>query len=156
MRRDGARRTALLPTPGLWYGGGVRFPEDRPAMNATTEARFDAANLYREDSYTDRRVGQLRVLTPVKPDGTPDASRATLFVGQISVMTPMGTLPISFEVDAPDLAQAIEKFADAAKQAMDETMRELQQLRREAASQIVIPEPGAVPPAGGGGRIRMP
>jgi hypothetical protein len=125
-------------------------------MNATTEARFDAANLYREDSYTDRRVGQLRVLTPVTPDGTPDASRATLFVGQISVVTPMGTLPISFEVDAPDLAQAIENFGDAAKQAMDETMRELQQLRREAASQIVIPEPGAVPPAGGGGRIRMP
>jgi hypothetical protein len=126
-------------------------------MNATTEARFDAANLYREDSYTDRRVGQLRVLTPVRPDGTPDAARPTVYVGQISVMTPMGTLPISFEVDAPDLAQAIDKFGDAAKIAMDETMRELQQLRREAASQIVIPEPGAVPPAGGGGgRIRMP
>jgi hypothetical protein len=126
-------------------------------MNATTEARFDAANLYREDSYTDRRVGQIRVLTPVKSDGTTDTARATLFVGQISVMTPMGTLPISFEIDAPDLAQALERFGDGAKVAMDETMRELQQLRREAASQIVIPEPGAVPPAGGGsGRIRMP
>lgn len=126
-------------------------------MNATTEARFDAANLYREDSYTDRRVGQLRVLTPVRADGTPDTARPTIYVGQISVMTPMGTLPISFEVDAPDLAQAIDRFGDAAKVAMDETMRELQQMRREAASQIVIPEPGAVPPAGGGGgRIRMP
>ncbi len=124
-------------------------------MNATTEARFDAANLYREDSYTDRRVGQLRVLTPVTPAGAPDTARPTLFVGQISVMTPMGTLPISFEIDAPDLAQAIDKFGDGAKVAMEETMRELQQLRREAASQIVIPEPGAVPPAGGG-RIRMP
>lgn len=127
-------------------------------MNATTEARFDAASLYREDSYTDRRVGQIRVLTPVKPDGTPDTARSTLFIGQISVMTPMGTLPISFEIDAPDLAQALERFGDGAKVAMEETMRELQQLRREAASQIVIPEPGAVPPpgGGGGGRIRMP
>ena len=127
-------------------------------MNATTEARFDAASLYREDSYTDRRVGQIRVLAPVQTDGTPDAARPTLFVGQISVMTPMGTLPISFEIDAKDLAQAVERFADGAKVAMEETMRELQQLRREAASQIVIPEPGAVPPggAGGGGRIRMP
>ena len=72
-------------------------------------------------------------------------------------MTPMGTLPISYEIDAKDLAEAIEKFADGAKKAMDETMRELQQMRREAASSIVIPEPGAVPPAGGGGgRIRMP
>ncbi len=129
-------------------------------MNATTEARFDAASLYREDSYTDRRVGQIRVLTPVKTDGSTDAARPTLFVGQISVMTPMGTLPISFEIDATDLAQAVERFADGAKVAMEETMRELQQLRREAASQIVIPEPGAVPPGGagggGGGRIRMP
>jgi hypothetical protein len=126
-------------------------------MNATTEARFDAASLYREDSYTDRRVGQLRVLTPVRTDGSPDTARATLYVGQISVMTPMGTLPISFEIDAADLATAIDRFAEGAKAAMDETMRELQQLRREAASQIVIPEPGAVPPAGGGaGRIRMP
>jgi hypothetical protein len=125
-------------------------------MNATTEARFDAASLYREDSYTDRRVGQIRVLTPVKSDGSADAARPTLFIGQISVMTPMGTLPISFEIDAPDLAQAIERFSDGAKVAMEETMRELQQLRREAASQIVIPEPGAVPPSGGGGRIRMP
>ncbi len=126
-------------------------------MNATTEARFDAASLYREDSYTDRRVGQIRVLTPVRADGSPDAARPTLFVGQISVMTPMGTLPISFEIDAPDLEQAVERFGDGAKTAMEETMRELQQLRREAASSIVIPEPGAVPPAGpGGGRIRMP
>jgi hypothetical protein len=126
-------------------------------MNATTEARFDAANLYREDSYTDRRVGQIRVLTPVQSDGSADAARPTLFIGQISVMTPMGTLPISFEIDAPDLAQAIERFSEGAKVAMDDTMRELQQLRREAASQIVIPDPGAVPPpSGGGGRIRMP
>ncbi|HXQ32112.1 MAG TPA: hypothetical protein VN790_09135 [Steroidobacteraceae bacterium] len=125
-------------------------------MNATTEARFDAASLYREEVYTDRRVGTVRVLVPVKSDGAADPARATLYVGQISVMTPMGTLPISFEIPGATLAEAIDKFADSARVAMDETMRELQQLRRESASSIVIPEPGAVPPAPGGGRIRMP
>jgi cell division GTPase FtsZ len=70
-------------------------------------------------------------------------------------MTPMGTLPISFELEGKSLAEAIAKFSDAARVAMEDAMRELQQLRREAASSIVIPEPGAVPPAGGG-RIRMP
>lgn len=127
-------------------------------MNAnTTEASFDADNVYREDVYTDRRVGTIRVLTPVKRDGTPDASKPALYVGQISVMTPMGTLPISYDIDAANLGEAIERFGDGAKKAMEETMRELQQLRREAASSIVIPEPGAVPPVGGGGgRIRMP
>lgn len=125
-------------------------------MNATADPRFEAENLYREDVYTDRRVGTIRVLTPVTPDGATDAARVTLYVGQISVMTPMGTLPISYEIEARTLAEAVASFADGAKKAMEETMRELQQMRREAASSIVIPEPGAVPPAGGGGRIRMP
>ena len=125
-------------------------------MNASADARFDTANLYREEMYTDRRVGTVRVLLPIKTDGSPDAARSTLYVGQISVMTPMGTLPISFELPGATLAEALEKFADAARTAVDEAMTELQQMRREAASSIVIPEPGAVPPAGGGGRIRMP
>jgi len=60
-------------------------------MNASADARFDTANLYREEVYTDRRVGTLRVLVPVRTDGSADAARATLYVGQISVMTPMGT-----------------------------------------------------------------
>jgi hypothetical protein len=124
-------------------------------MNAQTEARFDAANAYREEMYTDRRVGMIRVLVPVHADGTADPARATLYVGQISVMTPMGTLPISFEIEGATLGEAIAKFADGARVAMDDAMRELQQLRREAASSIVIPEPGAGPVAGGG-RIRMP
>jgi len=126
-------------------------------MNAPADPRFDAANLYREEIYTDRRVGTVRVLVPVAPDGSADAARPTLFVGQISVMTPMGTLPISFEIPAANLAESLEKFAAHARSAMDETMQELQQLRREAASSIVLPEPGSpLPPAGGGGRIRMP
>ncbi len=125
-------------------------------MNAQTEARFDAASVYREEQYTDRRVGTIRVLVPTTADGAPDAARPPLYVGQISVMTPMGTLPISFEIEAKTLSEAIGKFGEGARVAMDDAMRELQQLRREAASSIVIPEPGAVPPAGGGGRIRMP
>jgi hypothetical protein len=125
-------------------------------MNASTEARFDPNELYREEVYTDRRMGSLRVLTPMTPDGALDTTRRTLYVGQISVSTPMGTLPISFEVDgAETLAAAIAGFGESAHRAVDETMQELQQMRREAASQIVIPEAGGGL-GGGGGRIRMP
>ena len=132
----------------------IKVPE--PPMNAPAEARFDPSELYKEEVYTDRRVGTLRVMTPMTVHGQPDATRQTLYVGQVSVMTPMGTLPISFEVDgARDLAAAIDGFGAAAQRAMEETMRELQQLRRESASQLVIPEPGGGL-TGGGGRIRMP
>ncbi len=124
-------------------------------MNAQPEARFDVDNLYREESYTDRRVGTLRVLVPVKSDGGADPSRPTLYVGQIQVMTPMGALPITFELDqAKTLAEAIAGFGDGAKIGIEETMRELEQMRREQASSLVIPEPGGGRPAGG--RIRMP
>jgi hypothetical protein len=127
-------------------------------MNTVTEPQFDANDVYREDVYTDRRVGTLRVMTPVTAQGAPDTARSTLYVGQISVSTPMGTLPISFEVDgATTLAEAIAGFGASAQKAMDDTMRELQQMRREAASQLVIPEAGGGLGGGGGaGRIRMP
>ena len=124
-------------------------------MNAPTEASFDTENLYREETYTDRRVGTLRVMIPVKTDGSADPARPTLYVGQVSVMTPMGALPITFEVPgATTLADAIAGFAEGAKAGIDETMRELQQMRREQASGLVIPEAGGGVP--GGGRIRMP
>ena len=42
------------------------------------EPKMDVNDLYREDIYSDRKVGTIRVLTPVKPDGTPDPARATL------------------------------------------------------------------------------
>lgn len=124
-------------------------------MNAPTEPTFDANSLYREDLYSDRRVGTIRQLTPVRPDGSVDPDRSVSYVGQISVMTPMGTLPISFEIEATDLGGAAQGFAAAAKLAMDETMREIQQMRREQASSIIVPETGAAP-GPGGGRIRIP
>jgi hypothetical protein len=122
-------------------------------MNASTEAQFDADNIYREETYTDRRVGTIRVMVPVTSDGSPDAARATLFIGQVSIMTPMGTLPISFEIDATSLAEALPKFTDGARAGVDEAMRELQQMRRESASSLVLPESAAPAP---GSRIRMP
>jgi hypothetical protein len=63
-----------------------------------------------------------------------------LFVGQAQVMTPMGALPISFELEADSLDLAISKFGEAAESAVNHTMRELQELRREQASSLVIPD----------------
>jgi uncharacterized membrane protein len=63
-------------------------------------------------------------------------------------------LPIAFEIDAPTLAQAIEKFGDGVKEAVERTIREIQELRREAASSIVIPRgmPGGGGLGGPGGQ----
>jgi hypothetical protein len=115
---------------------------------------MDSGDLYREETYTDRKVGTIRVMTPVKPDGTQDASRPSLFVGQAQIMTPAGVLPLSFEIPAMNLAEACAGFADGAKVAFEETMRELQEMRRQQASSIVIPEAGAAAALGQGGPPR--
>jgi hypothetical protein len=123
------------------------------------QASMDATQIYREETFTDRRVGTIRRLTPVTADGTPDAARPVVFVGQAQVMTPMGAVPISFELDSPTLSGALAKFGDAAEQAVQQTMRELQELRREQASSLVIPDSagGSLPNPGdllGRGRPR--
>jgi hypothetical protein len=112
---------------------------------------MDSQDLYREDVYSDRKVGTIRVMTPVKPDGSPDLLRPTSYVGQAQIMTPGGVLPLSFEIPATSLKEACDHFADAAKIAFDETLKELQELRRQQASSIVIPDAGSAAALGPGG-----
>jgi hypothetical protein len=108
---------------------------------------MDSSQMYLEETFTDRRVGTIRRLTPVTADGAHDAGRPVLYVGQAQVMTPMGAIPISFELEGATLSAAIAKFGDAAEQAVQQTMRELQEMRREQASSLVIPDSagGAMP-----------
>ena len=135
---------------------------DTPARGA--EAKMDAASLYREDIYTDRAAGTIRVLTPVTRDGGPDQTRPTLFIGEAQILTNMGPLPISFEIEATSLGAAVQKYGEAAKEGVERAMRELQELRRQASSSIVLPGSGAaaglgggMPPGGlGGGKIKLP
>jgi len=117
------------------------------SVNDSRQATMDVTQLYLEETFTDRRVGTVRRLTPVTADGSPDATRPLLFVGQAQVMTPMGAVPLSFELDSTTLDGAIAKFGEAAELAVQQTMRELQEMRREQASSLVIPDSagGALP-----------
>jgi hypothetical protein len=133
-------------------------PDDRAG-----DPRMDPKSLYREEIITDRKVGTLRVLTPIKSDGSVDASRAVGYIGEASLLTSVGTLPINFEIEAQSLDEAVARFAEVAKEAVERTVKDLQELRRQAASSIVVPQggvgglggmgPGGVPP---GGKIQMP
>jgi hypothetical protein len=122
------------------------------------DIKVDSKALYLEEVFTDRRIGTIRRLTPVQGDGERDTARAVLYIGETQVMTPAGALPIGFEIGAGSLEDAAEKFGQLAREAIERTVKELQELRRQAASSIVIPQ-GGLPPAGGmggGGKIQMP
>jgi hypothetical protein len=119
------------------------------------ELRMDATALYREETYTDRRVGIIRVMTPVKTDGSIDLARKILYVGEAQLLSPVGALPITFEIDATSLGDAAGKFSEGAKVGVERAIRELQELRREQSSNIVIPD--RMPPdIGGRGGPRGP
>lgn len=113
---------------------------------STEDIRMDASALYREEVFTDQRVGSIQRLTPVDEHGDGDPDRQVRFVGQAQIMTPAGALPISFEIDAATLGEAASKFGDYAQQAVQEAVEQLKEYRREQASSIVVPGQG-----GGGG-----
>ena len=119
----------------------------------SSELKLEPDKLYLEEVFTDRRIGTLRRLTPVTKDGKTDASRAIVYVGETQIMTPAGSIPIAFEIVADSLGEAAEKFGLLAKDAIDRTVRELQELRRQASSSIVVPQG---PLSGGGGKIQLP
>lgn len=126
------------------------------AANASIE--MDSKDLYLEESFTDRRVGSLQRLSPVTSDGQPDASRAVVFIGQTQVLTPAGALPLTFEIEADTLEDAIARFGEHARQALASTMERIEQLRREQASSLIVPgSGGGMPgPGTGGGGIQIP
>lgn len=123
------------------------------------EPKMDAAGLYREELFTDRKVGAIRVLTPVNSNGGPDATRKTVYIGEAQIYTSMGALPLSFELEAASLSEAVTQYTEAAKVAVENAVRELEEMRRQASSSIVIPKAGAgaLPPGGlVGGKIHRP
>ena len=133
-------------------------PDDR-----TGDPRMDPKTLCREEVITDRKVGTIRVLTPIRSDGSNDASRQVTYIGEAQLLTSVGTLPINFEIEAKTLDEAVVKFAEVAKEAVERTVKDLQELRRQAASSIVVPQGGmgglgGVGPGGmpGGGKIQIP
>lgn len=124
------------------------------------DPQMDAAALYQEEMFTDRKVGAIRRLSPVKSDGGADPTRPVLYVGQAEIMTNMGPVPINFEIEAKTLDQAVAGFAPAAAAAIERTVQQIQEMRRQAASQLVVPQ-GGMPNLGPGGpgrggKIQLP
>ncbi|MGH8278712.1 MAG: hypothetical protein ACRETQ_03990 [Gammaproteobacteria bacterium] len=131
------------------------------------EIQMQAEQLYQEEVFTDRNVGTIQRLTPVTRDGGPDQTRRVIYSGATQVLTPLGTLPINFDIEAKSLKEAADNFGNAAKAAIEQTMKRLEELRREAASSIVVPGAGNSGLGGlgglsgkgglpGGGKIKLP
>lgn len=103
------------------------------------DIRLDTGSLYREESFTDLKVGSIRRLVPVTTDGNLDPSRPVRFVGQTQLMSQLGPLPVQCNIEATTLAEAIERFPQAIKLAVDELVAEAREMQRREMSRIVAP-----------------
>jgi PHP family Zn ribbon phosphoesterase len=68
-------------------------------------------------------------------------------------------LPLGFDIEANTLQEALEKFPEGVKAALEQAIEEAREMRRESASRIVVPDVGGGAigpgPGGGGGKIKF-
>jgi hypothetical protein len=109
-------------------------------QNTLDNIKIDGSNLWKEEHITDLKVGNIRKLTPIKVDGTEDDTRKPVFSATTNIMTPGGALPISGEIEASNLEEAIEKFPEAINAAVQKLQDDMLQMQKEQASKIVTPD----------------
>ncbi|MFH2219169.1 MAG: cytoplasmic protein [Pseudomonadota bacterium] len=106
---------------------------------------FDRTNLHREASITDLKVGSIRMLVPVTPDGTEDKSRTALYIGHTQLMSPEGPIPIQASLPANSLVEAMDAFPAAMQTALSAMIEKLQHMQQERQTQkkdksrIIVP-----------------
>jgi len=110
-----------------------------PNLQPLSELKLDATNLYREEVFTDLRVGSIKQLTPVATDGSRDLGRPLMFVGETQLMSQMGPLPVQTRIEADNLKAAIDRFPAAIQVAVEAMIEEVKELQRKEMSRIVVP-----------------
>jgi hypothetical protein len=113
------------------------------ALQTPDSMDIDIENLYREESFTDLRAGNVKRLTAVDGNGNVDPSRPTQYIGDTTLMTQMGPIPVQFPLEASTLREAFEKFPQGVEEAIVRLQERAQEMAREEASRIVVP--GAAP-----------
>ena len=110
---------------------------------------IDVDNLYREESFTDLRAANIKRLTPVTANGDDDPARPTQYIGDTTLMTQMGPIPVQFPLPAASLSEAFEMFPEGVQAAIERLQERAQEMAREESSRIVVP-------GGGGGHGPLP
>ncbi len=114
------------------------------SSNPLGDMAVDQNNLYHEETFTDLKVATLQRLTPIKPDGSPDPSRETLYVGQTQLLSQAGPVPVHCPIEAGSLAEAMEKFPAAVKQAVERMVEDAREIQHQEASRIIVPSAAPV------------
>ncbi|MDE0746126.1 MAG: hypothetical protein OSB23_00010 [Porticoccaceae bacterium] len=111
-------------------------------MSNANDNAMDPNGLFREENFTDQKMGAIRKMTPITAAGLDDPDREVSFLGSAQIMTQMGAMPLNFILEGATIGEAAADFAVKAAIAVEDAAKELEKMRREQASQIVVPGQG--------------
>ena len=103
------------------------------------------------------KAATIRKMVPIKIDGSADENRSIKFIGDTTLMTQMGPIPVQFPIEADSLEAAFGLFPEGIKAAVEKLNDRAKEMAREEASRIVVPgqqTPQNMPP-GPGGKFRI-
>ena len=118
--RPRIRRQPAPPRSALPSLEGVRPRHGRPPLERRPTTEPDSSS---PTPCAAQHRRTIRVLTPVTRDGGPDQTRPVVYTGEAQIMTNMGPIPISFEIPAATLGEAVHNYGDAEKEGVERTMR---------------------------------
>jgi hypothetical protein len=73
-----------------------------------------------------------------------------MFVGQTTLMSQAGPVPVQCPIEASSLEEAMERFPTAVSQTVERMIEEAREMQRQESSRIVIPGRDV-----GGGKITL-
>lgn len=112
---------------------------EKPTVQGLDQVQFDGNNLYLEEVITDLKVGSIRRLTPIDRSGNRDLGRPAMFYAQAQIMSQMGPLPVSAQIEAATLEEAVQNYPQAVQAGIEALMEEAREMQRQEANRIVMP-----------------
>ncbi len=80
---------------------------------------FKSDELYSQSIVTDFKIGEICINTPMNIYGGQDYNRQTIFLGRTNLNINGNNVPIQFKIEAADLQEALIKFPEGVKAAVD-------------------------------------
>ncbi len=91
----------------------------------------DKNNLYREESITDFKIATIKILHPIKPDGSNDDTRTRRYFGETQMMSPEGPIPVRAVLGATTIEEAMDAFPVAMEKALEDLVKRVQQMQNQ-------------------------
>jgi len=95
----------------------------KPLAEMSPRLEIRPEELYREEVFTARGAASIRRLVPVRPDGSADATRVQVYVGETHAETDAGLVPVRCELPARSLEEALRVLPEALERVLARSFR---------------------------------